>query len=150
MATLNKGDVVLVENPTYLTMLQIVAGFEARCEGVEITDDFTVNTLDKDYYGVYYGYAALPMPPETVYYLTNDAIDGARVYHKNVVGSPIFSIPCLGYLSNWLQTREGMIMGGAIALVILILTFMPDLLNAVDDTPKKKKRKKKKKKPVQE
>ena len=80
----------------------------------------------------------------------NDAIDGARVYHKNVVGSPIFSIPYLGYLSNWLQTREGMIMGGAIALVILILTFMPDLLNAVDDTPKKTKRKKKKKKPVQE
>ncbi len=49
----------------------------ASAMGVEITDDFTVNTLDKDYYGVYYGYAALPMPPETVYYLTNDAIDGA-------------------------------------------------------------------------
>ncbi len=45
--------------------------------GVEIGDDFTLNTLDKPYYGVYYGYAALPMKPETVYYLTNDAITGA-------------------------------------------------------------------------
>ncbi len=76
----------------------------------------------------------------------NDAMDGARVYHKNVVGAPVFSIPYLGYLSNWLQTREGMIMGGAIALVILMFTFMPDLLNAVDDDPKKKKKKKRKRK----
>ena len=49
----------------------------AAAMGAEITDDFTLNTLDKDYYGVYYGYAALPMPPETVYYLTNSTIDGA-------------------------------------------------------------------------
>ncbi len=49
----------------------------AAAMGVEVSDDFTVNALDKDYYGVYYGYAALPMQPETVYYLTNSAIEGA-------------------------------------------------------------------------
>lgn len=54
-----------------------VAQALAAAMGTEIGDDFTVNALDKDYYGVYYGYAALPMPPETVYYLTNAAIDGA-------------------------------------------------------------------------
>ena len=54
-----------------------VAQALAAAMGAEIGDDFTVNTLDKDYYGVYYGYAALPMPPETVYFLTNGAIDGA-------------------------------------------------------------------------
>ena len=68
----------------------------------------------------------------------NEDVDGSAVHHKNVVGSPVFSIPYLGYLSSWLQTRKGMIMGVSIALVVLILTFLPDMLNAVDDKPKKK------------
>ena len=88
---------------------------------------------------------------EPVYYFqtkgdANDEVDGSLVHYKNIVGTPVFSIPYLGYLSNWLQTRQGMIMGASIALVILILTFLPDLLNAVDDTPKKKKRRKKRRK----
>ena len=90
---------------------------------------------------------------EPVYYFqtkgdANDDVDGSLVHHKNVVGSPVFSIPYLGYLSSWLQTRKGMIMGISIALVVLILTFLPDMLNAVDDSPKKKKKKRKKKSSV--
>ena len=65
--------------------------------------------------------------------------DGTPVHYKNVVGTPVFSIPYLGYLSSWLQTRQGMIMGICIALVLVILTFLPDLLRAVDE-PKKPKR----------
>ena len=85
---------------------------------------------------------------EPVYYFqtkgdANDDVDGSLVHYKNIVGTPVFSIPYLGYLSSWLQTRQGMIMGISIALVILILTFLPDLLNAVDDDPKKKKPRKK-------
>ena len=84
---------------------------------------------------------------EPVYYFqtkgdANDDVDGSLVHHKNVVGTPVFSIPYLGYLSSWLQTRKGMIMGVSIELVVMILTFLPDMLNAVDDSPKKKKRKK--------
>lgn len=71
----------------------------------------------------------------------NEDVDGSLVYYKNVVGTPKFSIPYLGYLSSWLQTREGMIMGISIALVLIMLTFLPDLLNAVDDEPKKKGKK---------
>ena len=76
----------------------------------------------------------------------NEDVDGSLVHHKNVVGTPKFSIPYLGYLSSWLQTRKGMIMGISIALVLLILTFLPDLLNAVEDDPQKKKKKKKRRK----
>ena len=91
---------------------------------------------------------------EPVYYYqtkgdANDDVDGSPVHYKNIVGTPVFSIPYLGYLSSWLQTRKGMILGISIALVILILTFLPDLLNAVDDSPKKKKRKRRKKRPAQ-
>ena len=70
----------------------------------------------------------------------NEDVDGSLVHHKNVIGTPVFSIPLLGYLSSWLQTRQGMIMGISIALVILILTFLPDLLNLVDDGGKKGKK----------
>lgn len=86
---------------------------------------------------------------EPSYYFTtkgdaNDAEDGSPVYYKNVIGTPVFSIPYLGFLSSWLQTRQGTIMGVSIAAVVLILTFMPDLLDAVDGTAKKKRRKKRK------
>lgn len=84
---------------------------------------------------------------EPSYYFTtkgdaNEAVDGTPVYYKNVLGVPVFSIPLLGYLSSWLQTRQGMIMGISIALVIIILTFLPDLLKLVDEPDKKKEEKK--------
>ena len=85
----------------------------------------------------------VPLDEPTYYFQTkgdaNDAVDGTPVHYKNVVGTPVFSIPYLGYLSSWLQTRQGMIMGICIALVLVILTFLPDLLRAVDE-PKKPKR----------
>lgn len=90
----------------------------------------------------------VPLEEPTYYFQTkgdaNEDVDGSAVHYKNVVGTPKFSIPYLGYLSSWLQTRKGMIMGISIALVLLILTFLPDLLNWVEDDPKKKKSKKKK------
>ena len=85
----------------------------------------------------------IPLDEPNYYFQTkgdaNDAVDGTPVHYKNVVGTPVFSIPYLGYLSSWLQTRQGMIMGICIALVLVILTFLPDLLRAVDE-PKKPKR----------
>ena len=51
----------------------------ASAMGAEISDDFTEETLERDYYGLYYGYAALPIRPEKISYLTNDAIENAVV-----------------------------------------------------------------------
>lgn len=88
---------------------------------------------------------AVTTEDETIYYFqtkgdANAAVDSAPVHYKNVIGTPVFSIPMLGYLSSWLQTRQGMIMGIAIALVLLIFTFLPDLLKLVeDDKPASKK-----------
>ena len=80
---------------------------------------------------------------ETCYYFytkgdANNAPDGSPVYWKNVVGKPRMTIPYLGYLAHWLQTPKGRIMGISIALVIIILTFLPDLLKWVDEGDKKK------------
>ncbi len=79
---------------------------------------------------------------ETCYYFqtkgdANDLPDGAPVYYKNVVGIPRLAIPYLGYLAQWIQTPKGRIIGISIALVMVILTFLPDLLKWVDEGEKK-------------
>lgn len=63
----------------------------------------------------------------------NEVEDGSKVYYKNVVGTPVFTIPYLGYLSSFLQTRKGMIVGICFALIIMILTFVPDWINKLDE-----------------
>lgn len=47
--------------------------------GVDVRADYREQILDKDYYGVYCGYASLPMEPERVHYLTSDTLEGCVV-----------------------------------------------------------------------
>ena len=49
--------------------------------GAEAPGTFREETLPTPYYGVYYGYAALPMEPDTIRYLTNDTLESCTVYH---------------------------------------------------------------------
>jgi len=80
----------------------------------------------------------------------NDAEDGSLVHYKNVIGTPVFSIPKLGFVANYIQNPPGSyiaISGGA---VLLLLVFLPDLFaeekpkegeDEAEDKPEKKKRK---------
>lgn len=43
--------------------------------------DYRKTALDRPFYGVYYGQAALPMEPEIMYVLNSDLLDGCRVYN---------------------------------------------------------------------
>ena len=47
--------------------------------GTAISGAYTEYALDVPFYGVYYGQSALPLPPETLYYLSNDVLDGCIV-----------------------------------------------------------------------
>lgn len=142
------GDpITFVVNEDLLVATHRVVGIETYTTGHrEVLDEAGNPVKDEDGNTVYEEY---DLEETSYYYQTkgdaNDDVDGGAVYYKNVIGTPVFSIPYLGYLSSWLQTRKGMIMGISIALVILILTFLPDLLNAVDDEPKKDSPKKAKK-----
>lgn len=113
----------------------------------EVLDEEGAPVLDEDGNPVT---ETVPLEEPVYYFQTkgdaNEEVDGSLVHHKNVIGTPVFSVPYLGYLSNWLQTPKGTIMGITIALVLIILTFLPDLLAAVDDDPKPKKKKKRRKK----
>lgn len=56
----------------------------ARGMGTEIGGSYTENLLEKDFYGVYYGQAALDIPPDDLKFLTSEIIEGMTVFdHQN-------------------------------------------------------------------
>ena len=74
-----------------------VAKLLADAMGVEIAEDFTSVTLDTPFFGVYRGQSAQPMPPDTLTYLTNDALEGCRVYdYENDAYLPIYTLDKAG------------------------------------------------------
>lgn len=73
----------------------------------------------------------------------NDAADGAPVYYKNLIGRPVFTIPYLGYFSNWITNPPGMYVAIAAAGVFLILLFLPDVLKKADEADRRAAEKKK-------
>lgn len=78
----------------------------------------------------------------------NNAPDGAPVYFKNLIGRPVFTIPYLGYFSNWITTPPGMYVALAAAGVFIILLFLPDVLKKADEADKRAAEKKKQKEQV--
>jgi len=54
------------------------------CEAMGVTspaeENYTVTALERPFYGVYYGQAALPMEPETMYILESPLLDACTVY----------------------------------------------------------------------
>ena len=77
----------------------------------------------------------------------NDAEDGTLVHYKNIIGSPIFTIPKLGIFANYIQNPPGMyvaISGGAL---MLLMVFLPELIDVfTEDGERSEKTKKKKEK----
>ena len=57
-----------------------VAQALANALGVEIATDHTQTALERPFYGVYYGQAALPAKPETLYLMESELLSGCRVY----------------------------------------------------------------------
>lgn len=77
-----------------------VAGILCDAMGVEQpnADHFTTTKIDKDFYGVYYGQAALPMKPDDMYIMNNKNIDKCivtdfetgrkmKIYEKSMINS---------------------------------------------------------------
>lgn len=70
----------------------------------------------------------------------NAAEDGSLVHYKNVVGVPVFSIPKLGYLANYIQNPPGTYVAVSAGAILLLLVFLPDLFGG-DGEQKPKKHK---------
>lgn len=86
--------------------------------------------------------------PDTIRYFTqgdaNDVPDGSSVHYRNVIGKPVFSLPYLGYVSNYIQNPPGMYVAIAAGAVLILLVFLPDLFEEEDKEPKEEKKKEKK------
>ena len=57
----------------------------------------------------------------------NDVADGSAVYASQVIGTPIFTIPYVGYLMSYIQTTSGryaVITAGAVLVLLMILPYM--------------------------
>ena len=79
--------------------------------------------------------------PETLRYFTqgiaNDVPDGVSVHYKNIIGKPVFTIPYLGYVSNYIQNPPGMYVAIAAGAILILLVFLPDIF--ADDKKEKEK-----------
>ena len=59
----------------------------------------------------------------------NDTTDAVPVRFENVIGTPVFSIPWLGYVSSYIQSPPGSYIAIAGGAILLILVFLPDLFS---------------------
>ena len=68
---------------------------------------------------------------ERLYFYTkgdaNAALDAAPVAQENVLGTPVFSIPLLGYVAAFVQQPPGSYVAVAVGAVLLALVLLPDL-----------------------
>lgn len=62
----------------------------------------------------------------------NEIEDAEPVHFKNVIGVPQFSVPKLGYVSDYVQNPPGMYVTIGVGALLMIIVFLPDFL------PKKK------------
>lgn len=68
----------------------------------------------------------------------NKVEDGSLVHCKNVIGTPIFTIPLLGYVANYIQQPPGLYVAVSVGALLLILVFIPDIFSDNKDKKKKK------------
>lgn len=60
-------------------------------ENATIQPQYRTMTVEGDFYGVYYGQAALPIEPDTLQYLTNDTIEQMKVFdYQNNMEIPVY------------------------------------------------------------
>ena len=58
----------------------------------------------------------------------NETVDASPVHFNNVIGVPQFSIPLLGYVSDFIQNPPGMYITLAVGILLIIGVFVPDIL----------------------
>lgn len=75
--------------------------------------------------------------PSVVRYRTkgdaNDNEDGMLVHYKNIIGTPVFTIPKLGYFANYIQQPPGLYLGISFGAMLVLMMFLPELIAVFKD-----------------
>ena len=69
---------------THWRQENLIPAASVLCEGLGVTppkaEQFAATPLERPFYGVYYGQAALPMEPDTLYLMESDLLEQCTVY----------------------------------------------------------------------
>lgn len=64
----------------------------------------------------------------------NKTEDASPVHFKNLIGVPVFKIPYLGYVSDFVQNNVPVVV--IIAIVLIVAVFLPDIIEKATKKPK--------------
>ena len=65
--------------------------------------------------------------------IANEIEDQDPVHFNNVIGVPKFSIPKLGYVSDFIQNPPGMYITIGVGIILILLVFVPDMIGKKKD-----------------
>ena len=68
----------------------------------------------------------------------NETADGDPVHPKNVLGKMLFTIPLIGYVAWFVQNPPGSYIVIGVGIILVLLTFLPELMDKLDDKIKDK------------
>lgn len=77
-----------------------------------------------------------------LFYTHGDAVKGVEdtpVPFSALVGIPKFSIPKLGFLAQYVASRQGRVIAITAAAILLVLAIFPQLLSSAEKSDRKKK-----------
>ncbi|MBQ8288410.1 MAG: signal peptidase I [Clostridia bacterium] len=65
----------------------------------------------------------------------NSVEDQSLVHYENVIGKPVFTIPYMGYVANYIQQPPGIYVAIAVAAALVMLVFCADGLSEKKEEP---------------
>ena len=68
----------------------------------------------------------------------NEVEDGSAVPASQVIGTPVFTIPYLGYLVTYIQSTSGRYATIAVGALLLLMIFLPDMIFGSEKKSKEK------------
>ncbi|MGI6510048.1 MAG: signal peptidase I [Erysipelotrichaceae bacterium] len=71
----------------------------------------------------------------------NDFEDGNPVYFENLIGVPVFTVPVLGYVANFIQRPPGSYITIIFCAAMILLVFLPDFLGNSESKEEKSAKK---------
>ena len=82
---------------THWRQERLLLAAQKLCEAMGIStpkmENYTVTTATETFFGVYYGQAALPMDPETLYILESDMLADCKVYnYETNMTTPVYDL----------------------------------------------------------
>lgn len=79
----------------------------------------------------------------------NETEDGALVHYRNIIGTPVFIIPYLGFFAHYIQNSPGRYIAISLGAILLLLLFLPELLGVEEKKSQEKDRRRKTHSPAQ-